>query len=112
MPPKDTIRALLAGAARDPWNELSGPWSEADYTLRTLERAAARIAWSEATVDALRQAMRAMDERCTAAVKRLSAEEFERLCDEEQAKVNAIRALLDDVIERDKWPRELHWPRI
>jgi hypothetical protein len=53
--------------------------------------------------------MREMDDKCMEAVDRLTEEEFNRLCDEEQAKVDALRALLEDVIERDRWPREMHF---
>jgi hypothetical protein len=57
----------------------------------------------------LSEAQRARDERCGEAVDRLSEEEFERLCDEEQAKVDAIRAQLDAVIDEDRWPRDLYF---
>jgi hypothetical protein len=53
-----------------------------------------------------------MDERCDEAVTRLSEVEFERLCDEEEAKVDAFRAPLKAVAERDVWPRDLHRHRI
>lgn len=93
-----TIRALLAGLkSRD-----SADW----------RRKAARIGWVKETVKALRAAQRQMDERCMEAAERLSEEEFERLCDQEQAKVDAIRAELDAVIEHDRWPRELYFGRI
>ena len=45
-------------------------------------------------------------------LERLDEEEFERLFDEEEAKVEAIRAQLDAVIERDEWPRELYFGEI
>jgi hypothetical protein len=86
-----TIRALLA-AARLP-----------------AERKAARAAWVRKTAAAWRAAQKQMDERCDAAVERLSEEEFERLCDEEEAKVDAFRKPLKDAAERDLWPRELYW---
>jgi hypothetical protein len=50
-----------------------------------------------------------MDERCDAAVTQLSEEEFERLCDEEEAKVDAFRAPLKQAAERDEWPGHLYW---
>jgi hypothetical protein len=50
-----------------------------------------------------------MDERCGEAVGRLSEEDFERLCDAEQAKVDAARAPLQAAADRDEWPRELYW---
>jgi hypothetical protein len=42
-------------------------------------------------------------------VDRVSSQEFERLYDEEQAKVDATRLPLKDAAERDLWPRELYW---
>ena len=36
----------------------------------------------------------------------------ERLCDVEQAKVDAIRAPLKAAAERDVWPRHLYWGEI
>jgi hypothetical protein len=91
MTPENTIRVLLAGASR----------------LAAYREA--RAAWVKATAAAWREAQRRMDERCDAAVTRLSEEEFERLCDEEEAKVDAFRAPLKAVAERDAWPREMHW---
>jgi hypothetical protein len=73
------------------------------------KRVAARTAWVRETMAAWAEAQRAMDDRSGEAVERVSADEFERIFDEEQAKVDAIRALIDDVIERDVWPRELYW---
>ena len=87
----DPIRKLLA-AASEP-----------------ADRVAARQAWAKAAAAAWREAHRQMDERCMAAVAVLSEEAFERLCDEEQAKVDALRAPLMAVVERDLWPRELYW---
>ena len=75
-------------------------------------RKAARCAWVKETMAALRKVQRQMDDRCMAAVDRLSEEEFERLVEEEQAKVDAIRAPIDAVIERDEWPKELYWGSI
>ena len=39
-------------------------------------------------------------------------EEFNRLCDAEEAKVAAIKAQIDAVIEHDRWPPHLHWSAI
>ena len=72
-------------------------------------RTAARVAWIKESIAALREAQRRMDERCLEACDRLSEEEFERLFDEEQAKVDAIRAPMDEVIERGVWPRHLYF---
>jgi hypothetical protein len=87
----DAIRKLLAAAP------------EPD------DRVAARQAWVKAAAAAWREAHRRMDERLDEAVAVLSEEAFERLCDEEQAKVDALRAPLMAVVERDLWPRELYW---
>jgi hypothetical protein len=73
------------------------------------KRIKARCAWVKEKIAAMAAAQRARDARCDEAADRLSEEEFERLCDEEQAKVDAIRAQLDDVVEHDKWPRDLYW---
>ena len=91
MPHDDIIRALLA-AAHQP-----------------AEHREARSAWITRTADACHEAHRAMDDRCGEAVDHLSEEEFERLFDEEQAKVAAILAQLKAVAEHDRWPRELHF---
>lgn len=95
MSAEDTIRNLLADA------------EAGDQAKR--ECIDARVAWARATVDALRKAQEQMDDRCLDAVGRLSEEAFNRLFDREQAKVDAIRAQLDAVIERDEWPRELYF---
>jgi hypothetical protein len=72
-------------------------------------RRAARAAWARTTVAALRAAQTEMNERCEEAVERLSEEEFERLFDEEQAKVDALLKLLKHAAERELWPRELYF---
>ena len=87
----DPVQALLAAASE------------------IAQRRDARAAWARATADAWYEAMVRMTERCCEAVNRLSEEEFERFCGEEEAKVDAIRAPLDAVRERDLWPRELYW---
>jgi hypothetical protein len=73
---------------------------------------AARAAWVRETAAAWRAAQRAMDERCGAAVDRLSEKEFERLFDEEQAKIDAFRAPLQDAALRDVWPPHLYFAAI
>ena len=90
MTAKHTLHALLAGAAR-----------VAQYRE-------ARAAWVIATAAAWREAQRRMDERCGAAVDRVSEEEFERLCDEEEAKVDVFRAPMKLAAEKDLWPKELY----
>jgi hypothetical protein len=67
-----------------------------------------RGAWVRETAAAARAAQREMDERCMDAVDKLSEEEFERLCEEEDAKVEAFRGPLKDAAERDVWPRPLY----
>lgn len=91
MTPEQTIRALLATAGEP------------------ARRRARRQAWAMKTWAAWSRAQREMDDKCMAAVDRLTEEEFDRLFDQEEAKVDALRTLLDDVIERDKWPREMHF---
>jgi hypothetical protein len=92
---ENSIHALLAGletSDREDWR-----------------RKAARVGWVKETAAAWREAQKRMDERCDAAVGRLSKEEFGRLCDEEEAKIDAFRASLKAAAERDVWPRELYW---
>jgi hypothetical protein len=72
-------------------------------------RKAARVAWMQQTTEALFAAQDAMDERCMAAVGKISEEEFERLCDEEEAKVDALFKVLRAAADHDKWPRHLYW---
>ena len=99
MSAEDTIRILLGrgrkdGSALDPVE-----W----------RRVAARTAWVREVMGALRQAQREMDDRCDAAVATMSEADFDRLFEAEQAKVDAIRAQIDDVIEHDKWPKHLYF---
>jgi hypothetical protein len=91
MSSKDTIHALLAAASQ------------------SAEMRDARGRWARRSVAALRAAQTEMDERCSDAVDRLNEEEFERLCDEEQAKVDAFLKPLKDAAERHLWPRELYF---
>lgn len=88
---KKTIHDLLAAAAAP------------------AERRAARMAWVRETAAKWRAAQRAMDDRCDEAVEHLSEEEFERLCDADEAKVDAFRRPLKEAAERDLWPRELYF---
>ena len=112
MSAEDTIRILQTrGNARSPRTRSGGAHPSASKPLNQVEwkRIAARVAWTRETFDRWCEAQEQMDDRCGEAVEWLSEEEFERLCDEEQAKVDAIRALLEDVIERDKWPKHLYF---
>ena len=87
----DPVRTLIAAASE------------------TANRRDARLAWVRATTAAWREAQRAMDQRCCEAVDRISEEAFHALFQEEQAKVDAIRAPLIAVAERDVWPSELYF---
>ena len=91
MSVEDNVRGLLADAER------------------RAEPRDARAAWVRETAAAWRKAQRAMDEKLGEAVARLSEEEFDRLFDEEQAKVDLYRRPLMDAAERDLWPRELYF---
>ena len=75
-------------------------------------RKAARVQWCTEMLEKWWKALQHQNERCMAAVNELSEEAFERLCDEEQAKVDAIRAEIDAVIEHDRWPPHLHFSGI
>ena len=88
---KNAVRALLASAGR------------------LAEYKAARGTWVRETGAALRAAQRAMDDRCDEAAGRLSEAAFERLCDAEQAKVDAFLAPLRAAADHDKWPRHLYF---
>jgi hypothetical protein len=91
MSAKRTIRALL------------------DECGREAERREARAQWAMKTAAAWHEAMQQMAERCSEAVDRLSEEEFDRLIDAEQAKVDAIYEQLRAVIDKDQWPKELYF---
>ena len=99
MSARNTIRILLGRGRKG-----HGPLDPQEW-----HRVAARSAWVEETVAKWRAAQRAMDRRCQAAVSRMSEEEFERLCDEEEKKVEAFRGPLKEAAERDVWPRHLYF---
>lgn len=74
----------------------------------------ARAAWTRKTVARLREAQ----ERCDAAWDRLMKALPEDATDEqvdavqpppEQAEVDALHALIDDVVQHDRWPKHLYW---
>ncbi len=88
---KRTIKALLAEAGKP------------------ARLKAARGAWVRRTAAAWREAQRQMDERLDEAVNRVSEEDFERLCDEEEAKVDVFRAPMKLAAEKDLWPRSLYF---
>ena len=76
---------------------------------KTADRRAARAAWARQASAAWLKATLEMDEFLTAAVERMNKAEFERLCYEEFAKVDAMMAELRAAVDEDKWPREMHW---
>ncbi|HWC56535.1 MAG TPA: hypothetical protein VG434_06160 [Sphingomicrobium sp.] len=95
-----TIRMLKSGAQRVDPEE----WLRKD----------ARAAWTKKTVARLREAQ----ERCDAAWDRLMKALPEDATDEqvdavqpppEQAEVDALHALIDDVVQHDRWPKHLYW---
>ena len=87
---RNRVRAFLAEAAK------------------TAECRDARRAWARRTSAAWLKAHREMDDRLGEAVERLSEEAFERLCDAEMAKVDAMMKALRAAIDEDRWPRELY----
>ncbi|MFL6829476.1 MAG: hypothetical protein ACJ8D5_02505 [Sphingomicrobium sp.] len=91
MPISDTIHALLA-AARQP-----------------ADRKAARAAWVKRTAAAWRAAHRELDDLLDEAVELLDEADFERLCEAEFARVDAMMAQLRAAADEDRWPRELYW---
>ena len=101
MKHKATIRALLASAAEP---KIADPLAP----RRQLKRAA----WVSRTSEALARAQRQMDARCDAAVGKVSEAAFNRLFDEEQAKVCAFLNPLRAAAHEDRWPRHLYWGRI
>lgn len=102
MSAEETIRKLLAGGGQ---------------ALVDDERKAARVAWVKATVTALRQAHRRVDdawERMLAALPDdLDEEELDAIPPPpEQAELDAIHAQIRAVIDHDRWPRHLYFSRI
>jgi hypothetical protein len=74
----------------------------------------ARAKWTKRTVAALREAQ----ERCDDAWARLMRELPEDATDDEigavqpppeQAEVDTLHALIDDVVKYDRWPKDLYW---
>jgi hypothetical protein len=99
MSDRDTIEILLRRGAKG-----QEPLDPAEW-----KRVKARLAWVRETVAALAEAQRRMHERCLAAVNQVPEDEFDRICDEEQAKVDAIRAQIEAVIRGDRWPAALYF---
>jgi hypothetical protein len=91
---------------------LHGMTDEKPLSRERWNRITARVAWFRETSDAWLKAQHEMDDRCTAAVDRVTEQEFNLLFDAEQAKVDAIRAPLQAVVDEDRWPRHLHFSGI
>lgn len=72
-------------------------------------RLAARIAWAWDAADRCLAMQFALDQRCFTAARRMGEAAFNRWFDREQAKVDALLAQLDAVIDRDEWPRALYF---
>jgi hypothetical protein len=97
MKSEDTIEILLRRGRKG-----QGPLDPQDW-----KRVKARVAWMKGSVAALAEAQRHMDERCSAAVDRVPEAEFNRIFDEEQAKVEAILNQLNAVCDLVEWPPEI-----
>lgn len=76
-----------------------------------------RADWTRRTVAALGEAQ----QRCDAAWDRLMQSLPDDATDDEmeavrpppeQAEVDALHALIDEVVKNDRWPRELYWGEI
>ena len=105
MNSEDIIRNLLNLAAPDLQDEEARKG-----------RVAARAAWGLATV----RAMFAMQDRVTKHRDRIFGELPDDLTDEEiedlnlpdppeEAELAALHALIEDMRDRDRWPKELYW---
>lgn len=111
MSARQTIRRLLADA-----QAAAEPTAGLDPNVPEHARKLARIAWARETMARLRAAQARVDDawdRLIDAHEHLDDDELEELPEPpEQAELDAIHAQIDDVIERDKWPRELYWGSI
>jgi hypothetical protein len=99
---EDTIRILLGRGAKR-----REPLDPAEW-----KRVKARVAWVRETIAALADAQARMHERCLAAVNRVPEEEFDRIVDEEQAKVCVCLDQLQAVRDHDLWPAHLYFGEI
>lgn len=95
----DSVTILLARGAK----------GQEPLDAEEWKRAKARLAWVRGAIAALKEAQRHMDERCMAAVDRVPEAEFNRIFEEEQAKVSAILDELNAVKDHDRWPPELYF---
>ena len=105
MPHSQTIQSLLTAAAKAAENNEHTP------------RIAARAAWVREIMAKLRAAQKKADDAWMAAVAALpddhSDEELQAIPEPpEQAELDAIRAEIDAVVEKDQWPRELYFGKV
>jgi hypothetical protein len=125
MSAEDSIRILLgrAAARREPLD--GAEWKRAKARVAWVRETVAALIEAQRRMDALAQSVRGTDEqgalaqsvrgtdeqgtRCSAAVDRVSEEEFNRIFDEEQAKVSAILDQFAAIRERDEWPPEIYF---
>jgi hypothetical protein len=125
MSAEDSIRILLGRAAsgREPLD--AAEWKRAKARVAWVRETVAALIEAQRRMDALAQSVRGTDEqgalaqsvrgtdeqgtRCSAAVDRVSEEEFNRIFDEEQAKVSAILDQFAAIRERDEWPPEVYF---
>ena len=104
MKPDETIRSLLSSASR-----------AAEDRAGARARAAKRLLWARAAIAVCRDLQQEIDE----AWDKMLAErpdaggEDELLPDPPQQRhLDYLHALIDDIMERDRWPREMYWHAI
>lgn len=103
MSRKQTIRALLAGTAAPPEDD-----------DRQDERVLARMAWVGKTTTAHRRVQKKVCDAWARIFEQypddLDEEELNAIPEPpEQAELNAIEAQISDVLQHDRWPKELYW---
>jgi hypothetical protein len=112
MSAEDSIRILLGRAAtgREPLD--AAEWKRAKARVAWVRGAIAALEQAQRQMDVLAQSVRGTDEqgtRCSAAVDRASEAEFNRIFDEEQAKVSALLDQFAAIRERGEWPPEIYF---
>ena len=112
MSAEDSIRILLGRAAtgREPLD--AAEWKRAKTRVAWVRGAIAALEQAQRHMDVLAQSVRGTDEqgtRCSGAVDRVSEAEFNRIFDEEQAKVSAILDQFAAIRQRDEWPPEIYF---
>ena len=105
MTPEETVKALLAAAG-----QVAGDREQQEA------RIAARVAWVKERIAALKAAQQrvfdAWDQILDALPEDIDDEELEAMDipdPPEQAELDAILAQINDVRERDLWPKDLYW---